>query len=254
MPTYRGRFAPSPTGPLHFGSLVAAVASYLDARANQGAWLIRIEDVDTLRSIPGADELIIETLRTFGMQSDEPVNYQSARTEAYKEALEELKRAGWAYPCSCSRKEAGAGPYPGTCRTGPKDPTHPLCWRVRFDGPSGDFVVQRSDGLFSYQLAVVVDDAYQRITHVVRGADLEESTPWQNHLQRLLGYPIPVYRHVALVTNDQGEKLSKQTKAPALDSSQAPALLRAALQFLKQPEPQGETSQQILEHAGSRWK
>jgi glutamyl-Q tRNA(Asp) synthetase len=240
---------------LHFGSLVAAVASYLDARSHNGVWLVRIEDVDTPRTVPGAADLILDTLRAFGMESDEPVIYQSARTESYRVALEQLKQSGWAYPCSCSRKEAGSGPYPGTCRTGPKDPTHPLCWRVRYDDPSlGDFVVRRSDGLFSYQLAVVVDDAAQRITHIVRGADLLDSTPWQNWLQKLLGYLIPLYRHVEIVTNNQGEKLSKQTRAEPLDVSKAPDLLREALRFLKQPDADGETPQQILDRASRRWK
>ncbi len=214
-----------------------------------------MEDVDTPRCVPGSAQLILDTLRAFGMDSDEPVMYQSARTDAYCEALERLKEMGAAYPCSCSRKEAGAGPYPGTCRMGAKDPSHPLCWRVRFEDPAlGDFVVLRSDGLFSYQLAVVVDDAAQRITRVVRGADLLDSMPWQNWLQQLLGYPIPCYRHVPLaVTNDQGEKLSKQTRAMALDPQRAPELLRAALRFLKQPEAEGVTSREILACAAEHW-
>lgn len=213
-----------------------------------------MEDVDAPRCVPGAAQLMLGTLEAFGMVSDEPVLYQSTRTEAYREAFERLKWIGAAYPCSCSRKEAGSGPYPGTCRTGPKDPTHPLCWRVRFDDPSlGDFVVQRSDGLFSYQLAVVVDDAAQGITHVVRGADLLDSTPWQNCLQKLLGYPIPVYRHIRLVTNAAGEKLSKQTGAEALDPRRAPELLRAALRFLGQPDVPGETPQEILDRTIRRW-
>jgi glutamyl-Q tRNA(Asp) synthetase len=229
---YRGRFAPSPTGPLHFGSLVAAVASYVDARAHDGAWLVRMEDVDTPRCVPGADKSILETLRAFGLNWDEEVVYQSQRTDAYQNALEELKRSGNAYPCSCSRKDTGAGPYPGTCRSGPTASGKPISWRVRYDGPEGDFVIQRSDGLFSYQLAVVVDDAAQGITHVVRGADLLDSTPWQMHLQRLLGYPVPHYRHIPVVTNSAGEKLSKQTKAHPLDVHSAPHLIREALTFL----------------------
>ncbi len=233
---YRGRFAPSPTGPLHFGSLVAALASYLDARAEDGAWLVRIEDVDTPRSVPGADRLILDTLAAFGMRSGEPVVYQSTRTEAYRAALERLKQMGAAYACSCSRKEAAAC----TCRNGPKDPSKPISWRVR------DFVVLRSDGLFSYQLAVVVDDAAQRITHVVRGADLLDSTPWQNHLQKLLGYPVPVYRHIPVVTNEAGEKLSKQTRAKSLDPTRAPELLREALRFLGEAEALGDTPEEIL--------
>lgn len=262
--TYRGRFAPSPTGRLHFGSLVAAVASYLDARAHGGAWIMRIEDVDTQRSVAGADRLILETLEAFGMVSDEPVLYQSTRTEAYGAALERLKQMGAAYPCSCSRKDAGEGPYAGTCRSGPKEPGRPVSWRVRFEDPAssekalGDFVVRRSDGLFSYQLAVVVDDAAQGITHVVRGADLRESTPWQNRLQVLLGYPIPQYRHIPIATNEAGEKLSKQTGAAPIDPDRVPELLREALRFLGQPESSGEsageTPRELLHVAALAWR
>lgn len=260
--TYRGRFAPSPTGPLHFGSLVAAVASYLDARAHGGTWLVRMEDVDTPRCVPGADRVILDQLGAFGFEWDEPVMYQSAREDAYREALERLKLDGWAYPCSCSRKESGPGPYPGTCRSGPQDPTRTPAWRVRYEGDDaaalGDFVVQRADGLFAYQLAVVVDDAAQGITHVVRGADLLDSTPWQKSLQRRLGYPTPSYRHVPVATNDEGEKLSKQTQAEPLDSARAPQLLRDALRFLGQPEgqpePSGDTPRDILTSAAVAWR
>ena len=253
--TYRGRFAPSPTGLLHFGSLVAAVASYLDARAHGGTWLVRMEDVDLPRCVAEADRLILETLEAFGLVSDEPVLYQSARAEAYRAAWERLRQSGWAYPCSCSRKEAGSGPYPGTCRSGPKDAGHPLSWRVRFDDPAlGDFLVRRSDGVFSYQLAVVVDDADQRITHVVRGADLIDSTPWQNWLQKLLGYPIPLYRHIPIATNAAGEKLSKQTRAEPLERQQTPELLRSALRFLGQPEARGATPREILDAAARQWR
>jgi glutamyl-Q tRNA(Asp) synthetase len=235
--------------------LVAAVASFLDARASDGVWLVRIEDVDAPRTVAGADRLILETLKAFGMVSDEPVLYQSTRTQAYEAALEELKRTGWAYPCSCSRKDAGPGAYPGTCRSGPRNHEQPISWRVRYDDPAlGDFVVRRSDGLFSYQLAVVVDDAAQDITHVVRGADLLESTPWQNWLQKLLGFPIPQYRHVPIVTNEAGEKLSKQTRAEPLDANRVPELLRKALQFLEQPEATGENAREILESAARQWQ
>jgi glutamyl-Q tRNA(Asp) synthetase len=251
---YRGRFAPSPTGPLHFGSLITAVASYLDAREHHGAWLVRIEDVDTPRSVAGADRLILETLSAFGFVWDEPVLYQSNRTAAYQAAFDRLRESGWAYPCSCSRKELGSEPYPGTCRSGPKLQGRPLCWRVRFHDPAlGDFVVQRADGLFSYQLAVVVDDAAQQITHVVRGADLLSSTPWQNWLQKLLGYPVPVYRHIPIATDAAGQKLSKQNRAEPLDTLRAPGLLRTALRFLKQPEPAGDTPREILKSAAREW-
>ena len=252
---YRGRFAPSPTGPLHFGSLVAAVASYLDARANDGTWLIRIEDVDTPRTVAGADRLILQTLDAFGMRSDEPVIYQSHRTDAYRAAFDRLRHTGSIYPCSCSRKEAGTGPYPGTCRERPLHPDRPISWRVRFDDATlGDFVILRSDGLFSYQLAVVVDDAFQQITNIVRGADLITSTPWQNRLQELLAYPVPMYRHIRIATNAAGEKLSKQTGADPLDHRRAPALLRAALEFLEQPEPRGDSPEEILKSAALEWR
>jgi glutamyl-Q tRNA(Asp) synthetase len=214
-----GRFAPSPTGPLHFGSLVTAVASYLDARSKNGKWLVRMEDIDTPRNVPGADADILRTIEAFGFEWDGPVLYQSTRIEAYREALEQLKRVGAVYPCSCTRATAG----PCTCTTGNR-------WRVRFD--DDDFTVLRADGIFAYQLAVVLDDAYQGVTDVVRGADLLDSTPRQMHLQKLLGYPTARYRHVPLVLNEQGEKLSKQTLAPALDATRAPELLREALDFL----------------------
>jgi glutamyl-Q tRNA(Asp) synthetase len=248
---YRGRFAPSPTGPLHFGSLVAALASYLDARAHSGKWLLRIEDIDLPRTVPGAADDILRTLRTFGFQWDEPVIWQSQRTAAYEAALSQLRDAGWAYPCSCSRAEAG-DVYPGTCRSGPKNPGRPLSWRVR-DDSGGDFVIRRSDGLFAYQLAVVVDDAAQQITDVVRGDDLLDSTPRQLHLFRLLGMPAPRYWHIPVVTNDRGEKLSKQTHAPALNVAEPMPELRAALRFLRQPEVNAQSPDELLAAAARVW-
>lgn len=236
------------------GSLVAALASYLDARANAGKWMVRIEDLDTPRCVAGADRLILDTLACFGLEWDEPVMYQSARTDAYRDAFDRLRAAGWVYPCSCSRKESGPGPYPGSCRNGPKDPSRPASWRVRFDDEErGDFVVLRADGLFSYQLAVVVDDAAQGITHVVRGEDLLDSTPWQNWLQRLLGYPVPRYCHIPLVRDTAGDKLSKQTGAEALDPDRAPDLLRSALRFLNQPEVGPGTTREVLASAVRGW-
>jgi glutamyl-Q tRNA(Asp) synthetase len=214
-----GRFAPSPTGPLHFGSLVTAVASYFDARSKGGQWLVRMEDLDTPRVVPGADADILRTLERFGLEWDGPVLYQSTRLDAYRDALEQLSRNGHAYPCSCTRTTTA----PCTCTSGPR-------WRVRF--PSGDFTVLRADGIFAYQLAVVVDDAYQGITGVVRGADLLDSTPRQIHLQKLLGLPSPTYRHVPVVTNEKGEKLSKQTLAAPLDLTKTAEQLDAALRFL----------------------
>jgi glutamyl-Q tRNA(Asp) synthetase len=226
---YRGRFAPSPTGPLHFGSLVAATASYLDARRNHGEWLVRMEDVDKPRAMPGAADSILSDLEYFGFQWDGPVMYQSQRTDAYREALERLKAMGMAYPCGCSRKEIEGDIYPGTCANGVPPGKVARSWRVRGEG---DFVVLRADGYFAYQLAVVVDDAAQGITDVVRGADLLDSTPRQIHLQRLLGYPTPRYTHVPVVLAADGQKLSKQTGATALDRSRAGELLWDALAFL----------------------
>jgi len=214
-----GRFAPTPSGPLHFGSLVAAVASYLDARSRGGKWLVRIEDIDTPRVVPGSADDILHTLEHFGFTWDGPVLYQSTRIDAYHEALEQLKRGGHAFPCSCTRTTT----EPCRCTSGSR-------WRVRF--PGDDFTVLRADGIFAYHLAVVVDDAYQGVTDVVRGADLLDSTPQQMHLQKLLGLPTPRYVHIPIVTNEKGEKLSKQTLAPPLDMSCAPELLRDALRFL----------------------
>jgi len=262
---YRGRFAPSPTGPLHFGSLVAAVGSYLDARHHHGIWLVRMEDLDTPRCVPGAADDILRTLDAFGLHSDEPVIYQSQRTAAYDEALQRLQDIGVAYPCCCTRKEISdsallgieGAVYPGTCRHGIPAGREGRAWRVRTDNKTigfddalqgrisqhlesevGDFVVKRADGLFAYQLAVVVDDAHQGITHVVRGADLLASTPRQIHLQGLLGLPTPHYMHLPVAVNETGEKLSKQTLAEAVDTAQPVAALWCALSFLRQYPPQ----------------
>ncbi|MDE3198934.1 MAG: tRNA glutamyl-Q(34) synthetase GluQRS [Acidobacteriota bacterium] len=248
---YRGRFAPSPTGPLHFGSLVAALASYLDAAEHDGGWLVRMEDVDEPRCVEGADLDILRTLERFGFHWDGPVAYQSRRTHLYNAALLRLREAGLAYPCTCSRREAGDGVYPGTCRNRAPAPGKQVAWRVRTEDALvsfedrraghweqnlarevGDFVILRADGLFAYQLAVVVDDAEQGITDVVRGADLLDSTPRQIWLQRLLGYPEPRYMHIPLVTNEAGEKLSKQTKAPPLREENTREDRIAALRFL----------------------
>lgn len=258
---YRGRFAPSPTGPLHFGSLVGALASYLDARAHCGKWLVRIEDIDGPRTVPGADRHILATLERFGMRPDEPPVWQSTRTGRYTLALEKLTQAGFVYPCGCTRKEIADSlanaharhttlSYPGTCRHGLGDKPA-RAWRLRvpdgaaarisfedrWQGPQtqdlanevGDFVLRRADGQWAYQLAVVVDDADQRITHVVRGADLLDSTARQTYLQRCLGVSTPTYLHVPVVVDAHGDKLSKQTGAEPLDASRPlPALLTAA--------------------------
>ncbi len=261
-----GRFAPSPTGPLHFGSLVAALASACDARARGACWLVRIEDVDIPRSVPGAAADILRTLSRYGFAWDGPVERQSERTPRYAAALQRLVDAGHAYPCACTRREledAPLGPggeriYPGTCREGVPAALAPRpqrAYRVRvgtaevsfvdrLQGPQrqhlagevGDFVVKRADGLFAYQLAVVVDDAEQHVTDVVRGADLLASTPRQVHLARLLGCDVPTYLHVPVAIDREGQKLSKQTHAPPLPDDPLPAL-RAAWRFLDQPAP-----------------
>ena len=262
----RGRFAPSPTGPLHFGSLVAAVGSYLEARSSGAQWLVRMEDVDTPRNVPGAADDILRTLERFGFAWDGAVLYQSARLDAYAAALERLQSAGLAYGCACSRKEIadsatrpavdGGLAYPGTCRAGLPPGRAARAWRLRVAEEEvafvdrlqgriaqslahdvGDFVLKRADGLFAYQLAVVVDDAFQGITQVVRGADLLASTPRQIWLQRCLGYATPGYAHLPVAANAAGEKLSKQTRAAPLDGGRAAAELVAALRFLGQPVP-----------------
>ena len=263
---YRGRFAPSPTGPLHFGSLVAAVGSYLDARTRGGEWLVRMEDVDTPRNVPGAADDILRTLEAFGFAWDGPVLYQQARSEAYAAALEQLRRNDLVYGCACSRKEIadsavhaaidGGLVYPGTCRAGLPAGREARALRLRVDDrPTvfedrlqgrvsqmlerevGDFVLRRADGLFAYQLAVTVDDDFQSISDVVRGADLLASTPRQIWLQHCLGLATPVYAHLPVVVNAAGEKLSKQTLAKALDSGRAAGALVQALHFLGQPVP-----------------
>ncbi|MFL6691647.1 MAG: tRNA glutamyl-Q(34) synthetase GluQRS, partial [Ramlibacter sp.] len=268
---YRGRFAPSPTGPLHAGSLVAALASWLDARAHGGDWLVRIEDVDRPRCVPGADATILEQLAACGLVPDEPPQWQSGRGALYQSALDRLVAEGQAYPCACSRKDiedalAAQGrprvrgreaAYPGTCRHGLHGRTA-RAWRLRVpDGivhwtdrrlgaqqqdvasEVGDFVLRRADGLWAYQLAVVVDDAEQRITHVVRGADLADNTPRQIVLQRALGLPTPAYLHTPLVLAADGEKLSKQNGAQAIDVSHPLGELNAAAAVLGLPARSG---------------
>ncbi|HJV28686.1 MAG TPA: tRNA glutamyl-Q(34) synthetase GluQRS [Aromatoleum sp.] len=260
---YVGRFAPSPTGPLHFGSLVAAIGSFLEARAHGGRWLLRIEDVDAPRTVPGAADSIIATLARFGFEWDGDIVWQSRRLDAYRQALAQLQAAGHLFPCACTRRELadsalardGSRIYPGTCRNGLPPGRAPHAWRVRAEatiafvdrvqGPQredlgsevGDFVVLRGDGQFAYQLAVVVDDAAAGVTDVVRGADLLGSTARQIHLQHLLGVRTPGYAHLPVVVNAAGEKLSKQTLAAPLDDlAPAPALV-AALAFLGQEPP-----------------
>ena len=256
-PAYRGRFAPSPTGRLHFGSLVAALGSWLMARTASGAWIVRVEDLDPPREVAGADIDILATLAAFGMQSDEPPVYQSRRTAAYAEALARLKRGDDAYPCWCSRTDLAAfdGLHPRAC-VAPRDPAREPAWRVRapartiaFDDAIqgrveqdlarevGDFVVLRADGWFAYQLAVVVDDAWQDITDVVRGADLVDSTARQILLQELLDLPRVRYAHLPLVLDRDGRKLSKQERAIEVDAADPLPALGAALAFLGQRVP-----------------
>ena len=264
---YRGRFAPSPTGPLHFGSLIAALGSYLDARTQGGEWLVRMEDIDAPRNVPGAAEHILATLEAFGFEWNGPVLWQSRRIEAYAGALEELVAGGRAFACCCSRKEIadsaarpaidGGLAYPGSCRDGLPPGRQARAWRLRVDDAPiafadrlqgrivqqlerdvGDFVLRRADGLFAYQLAVTVDDHFQGITDIVRGADLLASTPRQLWLQRCLGFPEPRYAHLPVASNAAGEKLSKQTLAPAIRPDAAAAELVLALRFLGQPAPE----------------
>lgn len=267
-----GRFAPSPTGPLHLGSLVAAVGSYLFARQADGIWLMRMEDLDTPRVVPGMADDILYTLEALGFTWDGKVVRQSRRTGAYEAALAELERTGMVYPCGCSRAEIlriGSAPhgqadelrYPGLCRNGLPSGKSPRAIRVRVaDEPvtfvdgvmgevsenlgesCGDFVVKRADGPFAYQLAVVVDDAEAGVNQVVRGSDLILSTPRQIYLQRLLGYAVPNYCHLPLVTGSNGAKLSKRENAVSIASGrnlqqEGGALLVAALRFLGQEPP-----------------
>ncbi|MEY4121949.1 MAG: Glutamyl-Q tRNA(Asp) synthetase [Pseudomonadota bacterium] len=292
---YIGRFAPSPTGPPHAGSLVAALASWLDARAQRGQWLVRMEDVDTPRCVPGADQRILQQLASCGLVSDAPVMWQSQRTEAYQTALNRLMAKGWAYPCGCSRKEIEdaqalmghtrarhqAAVYPGTCRNGLNGKTArawrlnvqrviadlnlsvPCVWQDRWLGPQqqdvaqevGDFVLRRADGLWAYQLAVVVDDGAQGITHIVRGADLTDNTARQIVLQRALDLPTPSYMHTPRVWGENGEKLSKQNGAEALDLSDPLQALAQAAKVLGLQTQQSSVTAALAEwtaHTQSR--
>ena len=271
---YCGRFAPSPTGPLHFGSLIAALASYLEARRHGGQWLLRMEDTDTPRCSAFAADAILRVLFELGFRWDGEVAYQSQRTELYRRELQRLGE--FVYPCCCSRKEiseSAEGRYPGTCRSGIEagKPVRALRLRVAdeaiefrdlLQGPyranletdPGDFVLLRpGSGIFSYQLAVVVDDQAQGVTHVVRGADLLDSTPRQIYLQQLLGYRRLEYMHIPVATGPGGEKLSKQTLAPALDAGEPQRLLDQALRFLGHEPPEGLRLEALWGWANSNW-
>lgn len=261
---YVGRYAPSPTGPLHLGSLLAALASYLEARSRGGCWRLRIDDLDTPRVVPGAADRIIDTLAAYGLEGDGEPLYQSTREAAYRSAVSRLRRTGYAFDCGCTRREALAGPvgpegpiYPGTCRNGlpPGRLARSVRSRVmpgrvalvdRVQGSIsqdltravGDFVIRRADGITAYQLATVIDDAFQGVTDVVRGADLLYSTPRQMYLQRCLGLPQPGYAHVPVLVDTSGQKLGKSTGALALGSTQRAAELSRCLTWLGQVPPE----------------
>jgi glutamyl-Q tRNA(Asp) synthetase len=276
-PPYIGRFAPTPSGYLHFGSLVAALASYLDARAVGGRWLLRIEDLDPPREVAGAQSAILSTLESYGFEWDGPVMRQSERHDAYAEVLQRWLSQGLAYACTCSRKqlEAYQGIYPGLCRNAGHpwpdaairlrvpELTYTFNDRVQGDFAQhlgrevGDFVIRRRDGLYAYQLAVVIDDAAQGINNIVRGADLLDSTPRQLYLQELLGASAPRYLHVPLITQPDGHKLGKSYRAPPLPTAQARPLLLRALRALGQDAPAQLlelTPSAILSWAAQHWQ
>ena len=277
-PRYIGRFAPSPTGPLHIGSLISALASYLDAKANSGLWLLRMEDLDPPREMPGAAEQIIECLQQHHLQWDDDILWQSQRHNIYHQTVEQLLTERKAFYCTCSRADLqqSGGIYNGHCRGQQQPPKQANAIRLQvpdqalgFDDQIqqhfnqhlqqdvGDFVIRRKDSLFAYQLAVVVDDAHQQVTHVVRGSDLLDSTPRQIFLQQQLGLATPHYCHLPVVTNEQGQKLSKQTYAKALSADDAPGNLLKALFFLQQTLPPKSIQQDcraILHWAIEHWQ
>ncbi|MFE8071368.1 tRNA glutamyl-Q(34) synthetase GluQRS [Marinobacteraceae bacterium S3BR75-40.1] len=275
---YRGRFAPTPTGPLHFGSLVAAVASYLDARSQQGHWLVRIEDLDPLRESPEAADQILQSLEHHQLHWDETVRFQSQRHDAYEAMLDQLKTAGRTYPCTCSRKQLAAhgGLHPARCRSHPNwnvappyalrfaIADHPLDWQDRLQGPQhyspqvevDDFVLKRKEGFYAYQLAVVCDDIDQGITDVVRGSDLLDSTPLQLNLYEALAEAPPRYLHFPVILADNGQKLSKQNRAPAIDDSTPAQNLQRALAALQHAPPAdlaGAPAGELLAWGAAHW-
>lgn len=276
-PDYIGRFAPSPSGPLHFGSLVAALASFLDARSQNGIWRVRMEDIDPPREQPGAAHQILKSLEVYGLHWDDQVLYQSTRHEAYRHIISDLKDRGFIYPCTCTRKDlhGKGGVYPGICRDKTDNTKSPYSLRVRCPetiiafqdliqgsieyalSDLGDFIIQRKDGLFAYQLAVCADDAYQGITHIVRGHDLLNATPWQTYLLSLLNTATPVYAHVPVITLANGDKLSKQNHAPEIPLHQPEQQLIKALQALGQrpdAELEGSSVSEILQWGIKHWQ
>ncbi len=268
-----GRFAPSPTGSLHFGSLVAAVGSYLEAVCSGGKWFLRIEDIDPPREVAGSSARIIEELQRFGMFADGPVLYQSSRTRAYQDTIDQLLASNRAYRCACSRKDLPAsGVYPGTCRNGIPAGKQPRAIRFRLDSgiygfddllqghisespasSCGDFVIKRADGLFAYQLAVVVDDDFQKVTQVVRGADLLDSTCRQIALQKALGMEQPDYLHLPVAVSADGKKLSKRTQTDPVGHQDPAYALRQALYFLGQQAPAGLSLDSLWAWALKHW-
>lgn len=268
-----GRFAPSPTGDLHFGSLVSAVGSFLEARSAGGQWLLRIEDIDPPREIAGSARRIIADLGRLGMRPDGPVLYQSSRLAAYHERIEQLLRSGLAYPCGCTRKDLPrSGIYPGTCRNGLPPGKKPRSIRFRMDSenymfddrlqgvvsgelanPGGDFVIRRADGLVAYQLAVVVDDGYQGVTQIVRGADLLDSTGRQIALQRALGLPTPSYLHLPVAVSADGKKLSKRARTDPVKDREPSLAVTQALRFLGQKPPLNLSLPELWEWAIEHW-
>ena len=269
---YKGRFAPSPTGPLHFGSLITAVASYCDAKAHAGQWIVRIEDTDIPRIYPGSEAHILSCLEAFEFESDDPIIFQKDRLAIYEDVLEQLHAQDWVYACACTRKMLGSNHiYVGTCRELDlpfnaqairlKVSDQNICFQDALQGQHcsnlahdlGDFVLKRRDGIINYQLAVVVDDYLQGISHVVRGADLLDNTQRQMWLADVLGYPQLQYMHLPLAMNANGTKLSKQNLAQALDPTQAPQLLAQALNALGQAAVDLDRPRQMLAQAVSQW-
>ena len=266
-PSYCGRFAPSPTGPLHLGSIVAALASYLDARCNLGRWFVRIDDLDRPRTVKGADSLILHELERLGLEWDGPVVYQSHGTEGYEAAVQKLLQEGSAFHCGCTRREVGRRRYPGTCRAGIPAGRLPRSIRARVEGDStiefsdrfqghhtidlpssiGDFIIKRADNVPAYHLATVLDDYALGVTDVIRGADLLEPTASQLHLMRLLNLDAPRYGHVPVALDEHRRKLSKAAAAQATSTSPPQRILLAVLRFLNQPIPEGARDVAVAE-------